>query len=168
MHRIKKVLLGILLVLLFVILIYLIFIDQKNKRYISNLDNYPGGFVAISTSSDYIEYCDDYTIGMDKLFSPFDNLSKVWIEQNSDKMTVRLVIQESIIGQFRYSIEYKDLPVKEYVYQDKEYYRNEYLNRGKFDISLDNEIMLKCGDRFLNDEEIKKYTDIYTENYETI
>ena len=28
--------------------------------------------------------------------------------------------------------------------------------------------MLKCGDRFLNDEEIKKYTDIYTENYETI
>ena len=38
----------------------------------------------------------------------------------------------------------------------------------QFDISLDNEIMLKCGDRFLNDEEIKKYTDIYTENYETI
>jgi uncharacterized membrane protein len=168
MRYIKKAILGILLVSLLTFLIFSIYIDQKNKRYISNLENYPGGYVAVSSSSDYIEYCDGYTLGMDKIFGLFNNLTRVWIEQSNENMTVRLVVQESIAGEFRYSIEYKDLPVKEYVSQDKEYYRNEYLHRGKFDLSLDNQILSKCGDQFLNDEQLKKYSEIYSQNYETI
>ena len=135
-------------------------------RYTGNIKNYPWG-AGVFPDSDYVEYNDGYTIGVESLFGRSQK-AVCYAEKENDFIKIRLTIIESLTGGDRYSIEYQSQPVIIYEDEEYEYYRNTYEKRGKFDIDTDGKMTLSCGSRQLEPDEIKQAEAVINDNYDMI
>lgn len=140
--------------------------DRKNARFIRKLENYPSGAEAF-WNSEYMEYNDGYTIGIESFFGWKQNVI-CYAEKENASFRIRLIINENMWGSERYSIEYQSLPALVYEDESYEYYRNTYEMRGKFYINADGGIIQSCGGRILGNDEITQAETIININSETI